>query len=192
MKDRSKSSTIFLVGLAVMLQSLYPISSSHALAGSSKRFTCEINSQGKPEGRMLLPDRKTKQSIISFTDEYFAKAGYTPLLRCQQILERMNFAVESAAERKKLRDLIIVSSKLNGQNVLCFSDTRNGYCRILFLTLTPDRKAKEEVKLIAKAFDSNESIDIYSQDVCKTADCRNISSIKLKLYPFLKRYGFID
>lgn len=190
--DRLKSLTTPLVGLSVLLQLLHSTSNSYASTGNSKRFACEINSQGVPEGRMVLPDRKTKQGIIRFTDEYFVKSGYTPSKRCVLIMERFNSAVESATERNKIRDLNIVSSKLNGYDVLCFSDTRNGSCRTLFVTLTPDRRAKEEVKLIEKAFNTNNSEDIYSQDKCRNNNCSNIKSVKLKLYPFLKRYGFID
>ena len=93
--------------------------------------------------------------VVLWDSDFFAKAGYDPQTRCKQASAR--FA--DFAEKKELSLTYMTSGKLNGQSVICLTDSKSGDCgegiplhEGLLFTLKPKENPDSKLEQLASIF----------------------------------------
>ncbi len=93
--------------------------------------------------------------VVLWDSDFFAKAGYDPQTRCEQASAR--FA--DFAKKKELALTYMTSGKLNGQSVICLTDSKDGGCgegiplhEGLLFTLKPKENPESKLKQLASIF----------------------------------------
>ncbi|NEQ55576.1 MAG: hypothetical protein F6K11_36590, partial [Leptolyngbya sp. SIO3F4] len=76
---------------------------------------------------------------IRWESSYFARSGYSPLIRCQQVSGRL----EKYRQERSLA--FIKSGMMNGQRVICTAATRGGQCENLIYTLRNSEDAEQVI-----------------------------------------------
>jgi hypothetical protein len=174
-----KTSLTAMIGtFATISLSGFPLLASTSIP--SEKFVCRENVKGEPMTRIVKKDG-TGIDFINYTDNFFARSGYTPKVRCNHITQRLNKAFQSAQQRGKIREIGITSGRTkSGYNILCLADGINEPCNTLLITLRHGKDPSKALQNIQRAMSSDESADVYSEGPSNR-------KIFVRLYPVLTK-----
>lgn len=135
MKSKILTSLLAISSFTATITSF--LSATPAKAGSLN-FFCGT-AQGAPTTIVKHP-RHGNLSIIRWTSNFGSNVGYTPQRRCNEVTNRF----QKYHNQGQLKYL--TTGKINGQQVICVTNTQGGNCQGLLYTVKPNDKASQRLK----------------------------------------------
>jgi len=109
-----------------------------SFAHPEPKFYCHTS--GNKPVTVYINHRGIEEPWIRWTSNFFKKAGYDPLTRCQDVSHRLQIYSRHGTLR------YVTTGRLNRQNVICTADSFNGGCKSLILTLEPGQDPVQTLK----------------------------------------------
>lgn len=125
MKDHIKVATFVTLALLSASGFAFTVSAQ----SSPRTFECKTVS-GAPT--TVIKDSKGERQMIRWTSDFGYKVGYTPQQRCEEVTNRMNTYFSQSGQ-------FITHGVLNGEKVICITDSLGNDCLNLLYTLQPDQ-----------------------------------------------------
>lgn len=140
------------IGIACAFININPASASEI------RFVCE-SSNG--ESTTFTSFRGTEKPFLIWNSGHFANSGYTDLVRCKQVTERLNLIFANG------KNPHLTYGEMNNLPVICTSKVEGGSCSTLVYTLKSHQNPEDVLQSIL-AFDSN---DVDAGDALQETNC---------------------
>jgi Circadian oscillating protein COP23 len=110
----------------------------------------------------VYPTPHGEKEFISWDSNYFVPSGYTPEVRCQQVTGRLNRLFQSSSEQ------YITDGIINGQPVICLTDSEGGACKSLLYTLKKGQSGEKAIQLLIEQTESNFNKPPLREGSCHT------------------------
>jgi len=170
MKQLTKVLTLTGASLvsAVALGSTLTLSSNNSVQAqqTDAPFSCQER-QGIPT--TIVRTKQGAKEFIQWDSLYFKPSGYPPQVRCNHVTARLNQFSQVKSEQ------FITDGMMNGQPVICLTDSEGGPCQGLLYTLKPGQSGETALTLLIRQTESN-----FNQPPLREGPCHtylNINSV---------------